>query len=82
MNEQEKGFFPQNSRKTIITYNNLRHYWGYMGVLNYYIDKTLKPISTNVMLKQKYMQYIKDNNFEVGDIICIDDTLYCPQYIF
>lgn len=77
----EKGFFDQISRKTVITYNNTRHYWCYSGVLNYYLNPKIQQIKQNDETNRKYIEHIKANNMNLGDIVCIDDTLYCPQYI-
>jgi hypothetical protein len=81
LNQTEKGFFKETTRRTIITYNNVRHYYGYSSILEYYLRKGLQDIGLNVESQNKYMQYIIENGLEYGDIVCIEDTLYCPQYI-
>lgn len=79
-NQSEKGYFEQTTRRTIITYNNVRHYFGYSGVLQYYLKRDFEYIGLNLESENRYRQYITTNNLEYGDIVCIEDTLYCPQY--
>ena len=82
LNQKEKGFFDETKRRTIVTYNNTRHYYGYTCVLNYYLNRKLNGISPNKSDRLKYEEYIKNSKLNYGDIICIDDILYIPQYIF
>ncbi len=81
VNNIEKGWFSQIQRKAVITYNNIRHYWGYAGVLNYYLETKLKTVQANEEMEMQYTNFIKNNNLEEGSIVCIGDTLYCMQYI-
>lgn len=80
-NKVEEGFFSQISRKAVVTYNNVRHYWCYSGILNYYLDRKVQQIKPTDETNNNYIKYIKANNLNFGDIVCIEDTLYCPQYI-
>lgn len=81
LKQEENGFFSETSRRTVVTYNNIRHYYGYSGILQYYLRKNLKDVGLNRDYEKIYLDYIIENNLEYGDIICINDTLYCPQYI-
>ena len=81
-NEEENGFFKETIRRTIVTYNNIRHYFGFSSVINYYINRKLEATSITQNSQEKYLEYIINNNHEYGDVVCIDDSLYCPQYIF
>lgn len=81
LSKQEEAYFSETTTKAIITYNNLRHYYGYTGVLQYYIRKNLRTISLNHESEDIYFEYVKENDIQLGDIICIGDTLYCPQYV-
>lgn len=78
----DKAFFKEIKRKTVVTYNNLRHYWAYSAVIQYYLGKDLKGGGLNMEETAKYVEYIKENNLELGDVVCIGNTLYCPQYMF
>lgn len=80
-NKLEKGFFSQISRQAVVTYNNVRHYWCYSGILNYYLDRKVQQINPTDKTNSNYIKYIKENDLNFGDIVCIEDTLYCPQYI-
>lgn len=80
--QKEKGYFEDTRRKTVITYNQTRHYWGYSGIIQYYLRRDLKNMGISSENNYKYQEYINENNLEYGDFICIEDTLYCPQYIF
>lgn len=80
-NQKETAFFKETTRRTVVTYNNLRHYYGYTGILQYYLRKNLTTISLNQESINIYLDYIKEHNIPHGEIICIGDTLYCPQYI-
>lgn len=79
-NQSERGYFQQTKRRTIITYNNVRHYFGYSGVLQYYLKRDFEYIGLNRESDNIYRKYVNENNLEYGDIVCIKDTLYCPQY--
>lgn len=79
-NQLERGYFEQTKRRTIITYNNIRHYYGYSGVLQYYLKRDFEYIGLNKESENIYRKYIIENNLEYGNIVCIEDTLYCPQY--
>lgn len=81
LNSRENGFFKQTTRRTVVTYNNIRHYYGYSGVIQYYLRKKLKNTGLSKERQKIYKEYIEKNNLNYGDILCIDDTLYCPQYI-
>lgn len=77
----ERGFFSEISRQAVLTYNNVRHYWCYSGILNYYLTSKVQQITQTDETNKKYVDYIKANNLNLGDIVCIEDVLYCPQYI-
>lgn len=79
---REEGFFKETKRRTVVTYNNLRHYWGYTGVVQYYLKKDLKEEKMNEEETSRYLKYVEENNIKLGDFVCIGDTLYCPEYIF
>lgn len=81
-NRTDKTFFNETKRRTVVTYNNLRHYWAYSAVLQYYLKSDLKDRGLNLDESVKYLEYVKENNLELGDIVCIGNTLYCPQYMF
>lgn len=81
LNQEEKGYFKEINRRTIITYNNVRHYFGYSGIIQYYLKQGLQEVGLSKKSTDKYKQYIIENNLEYGDIVCIEDTLYCPQYL-
>ena len=81
-----KGFSDEVTRHTIVTYNNVRHYFGYAGIINYYLNEygvqTLKGVGINKDSQNIYKEYIENTGKEYGEIVCIGDTLYCPQYIY
>lgn len=81
-NRRDKAFFDETKRRTVVTYNNLRHYWAYSEVIQYYLKNNLTKLGLNLEETAKYVEYVKENNLKVGDIVCIGDTLYCPQYMF
>jgi hypothetical protein len=81
-NQEEKGFFESIRTKTVVTYNQTRHYYGYHGIIQYYLKKDLKDIGLSYESNYKYQEYININNIKYGEFVCIEDTLYCPQYIF
>lgn len=82
VNQTEKGYFSQIKRRAIVTYNNVRHYYGYSGIIQYYLRNDLKNLDLNSESHKIYKEYVEKENINYGDIICIGDTLYCPQYIF
>lgn len=80
-NQEERGYFQNISRKAIITYNNVRHYYGYTGIIQYYLKRNFQGIQLNKESDKKYKEYITENKLDYGEIICIEDVLYCPQYL-